>query len=258
MTQPEPLQLLEPAWPCPANVRAIISTRRGGVSHGPYTGANLGDHVGDDPAAVARNRDLLVQQTGVQQWPWLQQVHGVAVQRISGKLQQGICADAVCTSQPGVACAVLTADCLPVLLCDVAGTQVAAAHAGWRGLAAGVIQSTVAEFSCPPADLMVYLGPAIGPRHFEVGEDVHRAFAELFEKEGVDAEWRESFRLSTKPGHFYANLYGLARCVLKQLGVQQVFGGDFCTYADAEQFYSYRRDGVTGRMVSAIWLQPQP
>lgn len=258
MTQPEPLLLLEPVWPRPANVRAIISTRRGGVSRGPYTSANLGDHVGDDAIAVARNRDLLVQQTGVQHWPWLQQVHGVAVQRISEKMLQGICADAVYTPQRGVACAVLTADCLPVLLCDVAGTQVAATHAGWRGLAAGVIQNTIAEFSCPPDQLMAYLGPAIGPRHFEVGEDVHRAFTELFEKEGGDGEWRESFRLSTKPGHFYANLYGLARCVLKRLGVRQVFGGDFCTYADAERFYSYRRDGVTGRMVSAIWLQSQP
>jgi uncharacterized protein, YfiH family len=256
MTQPEPLQLLEPVWPCPANVRAVISTRRGGVSQAPYASANLGDHVGDDPTAVARNRDFLAQQIGVQQWPWLQQIHGVAVQRISGKLQQGVCADAVYTSQPGIACAVLTADCLPILLCDVTGTQVAAAHAGWRGLAAGVIQNTVTEFSSPPVELMAYLGPAIGPRHFEVGEDVYRAFAQLFEKAGADMEWRESFRPSNRPGHFYANLYGLARCVLQQLGVQQVFGGDFCTYADAERFYSYRRDGVTGRMVSAIWLQP--
>lgn len=257
MIHPEPFQLIEPIWPCPANVKAVISTRRGGFSEGPYAGANLGDHVGDDPAVVAINRDLLVTQTGVRQWPWLNQVHGVDVIRLTGAdLPQKRFADAVYTSQSGVACAVLTADCLPILLCDAAGTQVAAAHAGWRGLAAGVVNNTVAEFTGRPEDLMAYLGPAIGPRNFEVGEDVYRAFADMFAHIGADGDWQENFSPSVRAGHFLADLYGLARHILFHLGVRQVFGGDFCTYAEAERFYSYRRDGVTGRMASAIWLQP--
>lgn len=255
MIHPEPLQLLEPDWPCPANIKAVISTRRGGVSKAPYASANLGDHVGDDPAAVAGNRALLMEQTGVHQWPWLSQVHGVDVVQIVGDLHEGLCADAVYTAQAGVACAVLTADCLPVLLCDAAGTQVAAAHAGWRGLAAGVVKNTVAGFACEPAQLMAYLGPAIGPRHFEVGEDVYRAFENLFARAEEIGSWRENFAPSVRPGHFLANLYGLARHILLHLGVHQIYGGDFCTYADVDRFYSYRRDGVTGRMVSAIWLQ---
>jgi YfiH family protein len=256
MIRPEPLQLIEPDWPAPANVRAVFSTRIGGCSRGAYAGANLGDRVADDPAAVAINRELLAEQTGIVHWPWLWQVHGVDLVNFSRPdLPTGACADAVYTSQTGLACAVLTADCLPLLLCDTNGTQVAAVHAGWRGLAAGVINNAVASFPVAPEDLLVYLGPAIGPQHFEVGEDVYHACDALFARMSESREWRENFVPADRPKHFFADLYGLAHCILTELGVHRVFGGNFCTYADSERFYSYRRDGVTGRMVSAIWLQ---
>lgn len=256
MIRPEPLQLIEPDWPCPSNVRALISTRIGGCSTGPYAGANLGDHVADDPAAVALNRDLLVQQTGVKHWPWVRQVHGVDLFDFSRPdLPVGACADAVMTGQTGLACAVLTADCLPLLVCDSQGKQVAAAHAGWRGLAAGVINNTVASFAAAPNDLLVYLGPAISAEYFEVGEEVYIACAELLTRMGASPTWTGNFTPSNRAGHFFANLYGLARCILNALGVWRIYGGRFCTYADSERFYSYRRDAVTGRMVSAVWKQ---
>lgn len=255
MISPEPLQLIAPSWPAPANVRSIISTRNGGCSKGPYAGANLGDQVGDDPAAVASNRDLLRQQTGVEHWPWLRQEHGVELVNFShSDFSVGACADAVYSRQIGLACAVLTADCLPLLICDAEGTQVAAVHAGWRGLAAGVINKAIASFVAAPADLLVYLGPAIGPQHFEVGEDVYRACEALFTPMGGGTEWREHFAPAARPQHYFADLYGLARSILTRLGVHRVYGGNFCTYAEHERFYSYRRDRVTGRMVSAIWL----
>lgn len=250
----EPLHLIEPDWPCPPNVKAIISTRRGGCSSGPYASGNLGDHVSDDPESVRLNRQLLEKQTGVAQWPWLQQVHGTEVVRFEGAAR-GQCADGVYTSIPGYACAVLTADCLPVLLCNDSGTQVAAVHAGWRGLAAGILNRAVETFPDSGTRLMAYLGPAIGQAHFEVGEEVRGAFEGLFQKMGAN-EWRGSITPAHRHGHYLADLYGLARGVLDCLGVYQVFGGDYCTFAHSETFYSYRRDGVTGRMVSAIWLTP--
>lgn len=255
MTSPEPLQLLSPDWPSPASVHALVSTRRGGNSGGPFASANFGDHVTDDPAAVAANRLLLVRQTGVTHWPWVQQVHGVDLLNFAQACPQQVYADAVYSSRAGFACAVLTADCLPLLLCDASGTQVAAVHAGWRGLAAGVINNTIAAFAAKPQDLLVYLGPAIGPRHFEVGMDVYGAFGALFARMGTDDQWRTHFAPADRVGHYFADIYGLAREVLRHLGVRHIFGGNFCTYADSERFYSYRRDGVTGRMVSAIWLQ---
>lgn len=259
MIRPEPLQLIEPQWPAPANVRALVSTRIGGCSRGPYAGANLGDHVADDPAAVAINRDLLAQQSGVMHWPWLRQVHGVDLLEFSRPDQlHGSCADAVYTRQTGLACAVLTADCLPLLLCDEDGSQVAAVHAGWRGLAAGVINAAVASFPVAPEKLLVYLGPAIGPEYFEVGEEVYIACADLFAHMNAPPAWTGNFTPSNRSDHFFANLYGLARSILTTLGVRRIYGGSFCTYADSEHFYSYRRDGVTGRMVSAIWLQAPP
>lgn len=256
MIRPEPLQLLEPDWPAPANVRAMFSTRIGGCSKGPYSSANLGDHVADDPAAVAVNRELLAQQTGIAHWPWLRQVHGVDLLDYSAPdLPFGTCADAVFTTQVGLACAVLTADCLPLLFCDDQGKQVAAAHAGWRGLAAGVINNTVASFAMAPDTLLVYLGPAISTEYFEVGEEVYVACAELFARMGASSAWTGNFTPSNRPDHFFANLYGLARSILNTLGVSRIYGGRFCTYAESERFYSYRRDGETGRMVSAIWRQ---
>jgi polyphenol oxidase len=245
------LQLIQPEWPLPEGVRAVYSTRQGGHSLGVYAGANLGDHVGDNPTHVEQNREQLAAQCGVQCWPWLQQVHGTDIVEVSTQTASRLVADGSITSDRGVACAVLTADCLPILMCSSDGAQVAAVHAGWRGLAAGIVEQGVARFRCNPDQITVYLGPAIGPNHFEVGEDVLQAFR-LW---GIDHPiWQQLFvPKPTRPKHYLANLFGLTRWRLRQLGIMNVFGGDLCTYSDPQRFYSYRRDGVTGRMVSAIW-----
>lgn len=238
---------LEPDWPAPPGVRAVSTTRRGGVSTGAYADWNLGDHVGDDPRAVARNRTLLRERLALPAEPrWLRQVHGCAVAEGRG----GACeADAAVAQVPGEVCAVLTADCLPILLCDRAGTRVGAVHAGWRGLAAGVIEAAVRCLDVPPGELLCWLGPAIGPDAFEVGPEVRERFlAEL----GPGAA--EAFRPSA--GRWLADLYTLARRRLAGVGVTRVWGGGLCTYADAGRFFSYRRDGVTGRMATLVWIEP--
>jgi len=255
MTSPDPIHLLTPDWPCPANVRAVISTRLGGCSQGKYRGANLGDHVGDDPVAVAANRALLAHHVGIQLWPWMTQVHGTELLEIGTTVTCGQVADGAHSRTAGSACAVLTADCLPVLLCDRHGTQVAAVHAGWRGLAAGILERAVKCFDAPGGDVLAYLGPAIGPAHFEVGMDVYQAYRALFSRLDYHGDWNNCFRpCPGRAQHFLADLYGLARLTLACAGVHQVYGGQYCTYGDGDRFYSYRRDGVTGRMVSAIWL----
>ncbi|MHB9118192.1 MAG: peptidoglycan editing factor PgeF [Burkholderiales bacterium] len=235
-----------PGWPAPARVRALVTTRRGGVSTGPYASLNLGDHVGDEAASVARNRAIL--RAALPAEPvWLKQVHSVAVAEADGA--EGIPeADASVARRAGTVCAVLTADCLPLLLCDRQGTVVGAAHAGWRGLADGVIEAAVAAMAVPAADLLAWLGPAIGPQSFEVGDEVrevftahHAAAAAAFIPHGT--------------GKWLADLYALARLRLAALGVEQVYGGGLCTYRDSERFYSYRRDGSTGRMASLVWLE---
>jgi YfiH family protein len=204
-------------------------------------------HVGDDPDAVARNRQILRQQLSLPAEPhWLTQVHGCQVaEAATGK--PGIEADAICADQPGQVCAVLTADCLPLLICDRAGERVCAVHAGWRGLAAGVIEAAVARLARPGPELLVWLGPAIGLQAFEVGEEVYHTFVTQAE------EARAAFS-SHRPGHWLADIYLLARQRLARLGVGYVGGGDYCTVTDSERFFSYRRDGVTGRMASLIWL----
>lgn len=244
-----------PQWPAPAGVGAAISLRTGGASAGPYAGNNLGLHVGDDPAAVAGNRDQLQRVLGLVREPqWLQQVHGVKVARAraDGLVRT---ADACFTRETGLACAVLTADCLPILLCDREGRQVAAVHAGWRSLARGIVPRALASFAAPPGQLMAYLGPAISVRHFEVGVEVPEAF---FQR-ARDATHAEAIAAALRPGdrplHFYADLYALARAALQAQGVTAIYGGDCCTYGEPERFFSYRRDGVTGRMASLIWLQ---
>ena len=247
------LTLLKPEWPLPDGVEAVISTRLGGHSHGVYASANLGDHVGDDASAVSANRAQLAAQCKISQWQWLQQVHGTAVVEAGPELLHLPVADGVTTCHRGIACAVLTADCLPVLLCAKDGQQVAALHAGWRGLVAGIIQQGLVQFHQPPTDVTAFLGPAIGPEHFEVGRDVYDAFAVWDIRAPL---WQQLLqpRLN-KPKHYWADLYGLARWCLQQQGVTSVFGGDTCTFNN-EQFYSYRRDQLTGRMASAIWLTP--
>jgi YfiH family protein len=235
---------LIPDWPAPANVRAACTTRRGGSSQGAFAALNLAAHVGDDPEAVARNRAELRAVLELPSEPvWLEQVHGTEV--IDAGRPAPRRADASFTGVPGVVCAVLTADCLPVLLCDSAGSCVAAVHAGWRGLAAGVLENAVAALDVP--DLMAWLGPAIGPQAFEVGAEVRQAFV------APHPESAPAFTAGEE-GKWRADLYQLARFALRRAGVNDVYGGGWCTHGDPERFYSYRRDGVTGRMASVIWL----
>lgn len=232
-------------WPAPANVRACVTTRGGGVSAAPFDTFNLGDHVDDDPAAVASNRAHLVDMLGCQP-AWLRQVHGIVVAEADPAVV--VEADGNWTATPGIACTAMTADCLPALFCDRAGSRVAAAHAGWRGLAGGVLEATVRELDVAPQELLVWLGPAIGPAAFEVGGEVRDAFVMQH------AEAANAFLPSVNAGKFMADIYQLARIRLAAIGVTAVSGGGFCTYSDP-RFYSYRRSPRTGRFASLIWLQ---
>jgi YfiH family protein len=236
---------IEPDWPAPPRVRALATTRRGGVSSGPYASLNLGTRVGDDAQAVRENRAHL-RAVLPSEPTWLQQVHGsdvVEADRANAKT----CADAAFTRTPDVVCAVQIADCLPVLLCDRAGTSVAAAHAGWRGLSVGVLERAVAALPGAPKDFIAWLGPAIGPRKFEVGGDVLAAFT------SSDPEAAAAFE-PLHEGKWLADLYALARLRLRRAGVSEVFGGGFCTFADPQRFFSHRRDRVTGRHAACIWI----
>jgi len=240
-----PADFILPDWPAPPNVRTLVTTRHGGVSRGPYASFNLGDHVGDDPAAVAENRRIL--RTHLPAEPiWMKQVHGVRCIDATQTAPHPA-ADAAFARSPGVVCAVLTADCLPVLLCDMDGTVVAAAHAGWRGLAAGVIEATVAAMGIPSGHLMAWLGPAIGPRHFEVGGEVRDSFMTH------DPQAAEAF-IARPNGKWLCDIYLLATQRLAALGICRPASADFCTVRDEARFFSYRRDGATGRMASLVWL----
>ncbi|MHB0819070.1 peptidoglycan editing factor PgeF [Stutzerimonas stutzeri] len=233
-----------PDWPVPRHVRACVTTREGGESRAPFDGFNLGDHVGDEPATVMANRRRLQAVLGCEP-AWLSQVHSVVTVKADPALVP--CADASWTDATGIACTVLTADCLPVLFCDRAGTRVAAAHAGWRGLANGMLESTVAAMQVPGEQLLAWLGPAIGPEAFEVGPEVREAF---ITQHPVAVE---AFRPSRNAGRYMADLYHLARIRLAACGVSAVFGGGFCTFTDP-RFYSYRRAARTGRFASLIWI----
>lgn len=239
--------LLTPDWPAPASVRACVTTRQGGVSLPPFDTFNQGDHVGDDPAAVAQNRLRLSGQFDIQP-AWLKQVHGLAV--ADADPSRVVEADASWTNRPGIACTVMTADCLPVLFCDQAGTQVAAAHAGWRGLAGGVLEATLDRLDVPPAQVLVWLGPAIGPQAFEVGLEVRDAFT------AVHPEAARAFVDGERPGKLMADIYALARIRLAARGVTAVYGGGLCTVSD-ERFFSYRRTPQGGRFASLVWLAPR-
>ena len=239
---------IEPDWPAPPQVKALCTARRGGVSKGPYAEMNLGDHVGDDPSAVAQNRAILRDKLALPAEPhWLSQVHGCDVAK-AAEDPRGCRADAIVATDARQVCAVLTADCLPLLLCDRKGTRVAAVHAGWRGLAAGVVEAAVEGLDVPPTEVLCWLGPAIGPDAFEVGPEVLERFVEL----GGDAAGAV-FRPGAK-GKWLADLYALAAQRLSRFGVHRVWGGGLCTFSDQQNFFSYRRDGVTGRMASLIWL----
>ena len=231
-------------WPAPARVRTCITTRSGGISQAPYETFNLGEHVGDAPACVATNRRRLESQLGCR-LSWLEQVHGTAV--VEADPTRLMSADASWTSRVNLACAVMTADCLPVLFCDRAGTRVAAAHAGWRGLAGGVLETTLQTLAVPADQVLVWLGPAIGPDSFEVGGEVREVFV------ARHPEAVQAFRPSLNAGKYMADLYALARIRLAACGVNAVYGGGLCTYTDA-RFYSYRRAARTGRFASLIWM----
>lgn len=244
-------EFIRPDWPAPANVGAASSTRIGGVSAAPFDGFNVGDHVGDDPAAIASNRAALVDRLGLPGEPrWLQQMHGTRVVHAAG-VEADRVADACWSDRPGDVCAVMTADCLPVLFCDHRSSCVAAAHAGWRGLQGGVLENTVAALPAAPAELLAWLGPAIGPNAFEVGDEVREAFCDS------DAVAAAAFVPASRAGHWLADLYTLARQRLRACGVRDISGGQYCTHASAERFFSYRRDGKTGRMVSLVWIRPE-
>jgi len=234
-------------WPAPSNVKAFFTTRDGGVSHSPFGSNNLGDHVGDLPTSVLENRARLSRQ--LPNPPvWLTQTHSTIVHQITSiQPIPVIHADASMTQNKKNICCVMTADCLPILITNRQGTQVAAVHAGWRGLADGIIEKTVALFEQDPTELLIWLGPAIGPNQFEVGSDVYTTFLEK------NPLHRNSFK--TYNQKYLANIYQLARNELSLLGVTQIYGGQYCTVEQESLFFSYRRDGQTGRMASLIWLE---
>lgn len=254
-------QYFIPDWPAPKNVRSAISLRAGGVSKAPFNSNNLALHVEDNPAHVLANRQTLVTALNLPCDPlWLEQVHGtdiVYAPNIKGVPKaQGIpSADGSYTDTANTVCAVLTADCLPVLLCNQSGTHVAAAHAGWRGLCNGILRDSVATFAQHDDQIMAYLGPAIGPQRFEVGAEVLEAF--LIKAQNVEHQQaiKAAFLPSSAAGKHLADLYALARAELAACGVTAVYGGEYCTFSQPEQFYSYRRDRKTGRNASLIWLE---
>ncbi|MEP5568053.1 MAG: peptidoglycan editing factor PgeF [Halioglobus sp.] len=226
----------------------MSSTRNGGSSVAPWRSLNLGHHVGDAPESVTANREQLRASLPAGSYiQWLNQVHGTRVIKATGNGCPE--ADACWTDQPGVACAVMTADCLPVLLASEDGRVVAAAHAGWRGLLGGVLEQTVAAMDVDPLKLLAWMGPAIGPQAFEVGPEVRQAFLD-------EAPQSDAFAPSGREGHYFANLYHLARYRLAAAGVNRIQGGNRCTFTESEHFFSYRRDGQTGRMASVILINP--
>lgn len=233
------------SWPAPSHVTALCTSRQQGYSRGVYANGNFGLHVGDNPAAVVANRAILQARLPLNDIAWLEQVHGTDV--VEAQADTVAIADGSYTRQRRVACAVMTADCLPLLLTDSAGTQVAAIHCGWRSLAAGIVATAVAKFSCPPADVLAWMGPAIGPQQFVVGQDVVDAFS-------VNSWCLGSAFKPQSNAKYLADIYALARAALAHAGVLAVSGGGYCTVQQADDFYSYRRDGVTGRMVSLIFL----
>lgn len=241
------IEVISPDWPAPARVRAFSTTRMGGLSQLPYDSLNLGDHVGDEAQTVTQNRQRLVQQQGLPSTPcWLEQVHGCSV--IEAGIDSRRQADASFSHQTGEVCVVMTADCLPLLLSDREGSCVAAVHAGWRGLLDGVIEATLEKTGVPPEQILAWMGPAIGPAAFEVGDEVYQAF---IEREPSSA----SCFYTNRPGHKLADIYSLASQRLTAKGVAFIGGGQCCTVSDSARFFSYRRDGVTGRMATLIWLE---
>jgi YfiH family protein len=253
------MNVIRPTWPAPAPIHALVTTRQGGVSFAPYDSLNLGDHVGDVSARVIANRQLLRKYLPAEPI-WLKQTHSIQVSTPDSRSQfssKPYEADAAVTNIPEEVLAIMTADCLPVLLSNDDGTVIGAAHAGWRGLCDGVLENTVSEMlklsnQTSAINFMAWMGPAIGPESFEVGEDVVGRFQEC----GLHDMQHCFLPIPNKPGKYLADLYQLARDRLKRVGVISISGGDLCAVLDQEQFFSYRRDGVTGRFASLIWISP--
>lgn len=245
-------EFIRPEWQAPDTVTALVTTRGiDGASRPPFEYFNLGAHCGDDPAAVAHNRAHLLECANLPGTPhWLSQVHGVAVQQVESRRPEArpAVADAAVTRVPGAVLAILTADCLPVLFCAEDGSEVAAVHAGWRGLAAGVLEATVAAMQTPASRLLAWLGPAAGPARYEIGEEVRAAFVER------DPASARCF-VATRPGHDLIDLFALARQRLAAVGVERIAGGGLCTISDPQRFYSHRRDGRCGRMAALVWIK---
>jgi polyphenol oxidase len=265
------MNVLRPDWPAPSRVRSAFSLRSGGVSGPPWDSFNLGIHVGDDPMAVTENRRRLRAGLGLPAEPvWLSQVHGTCVVELpatvparvpteAGAAKTGSpvampAADAVVTRAAGIVCAIQVADCLPVLLTSRDGTVIGAAHAGWRGLAAGVLEAALVALAIPPGEVLAWVGPGIGVAHFEVGDDVRAAFLAGAADAGPDPGAVRFFRPNAR-GRWQCDLQGLARRRLERAGVAAVYGEPHCTYADAQRFFSHRRDGRSGRMAALIWME---
>jgi YfiH family protein len=246
---PQHADWLTPNWPAPSNVHAVCTSRNGGVSVAPYESLNLGDHVGDDPVAVARNRELVVQAIEVPP-VYMQQVHGRDVARLDAASRDGVQADGCVATAPGIACTIMVADCLPILFASDDGTIVGAAHAGWRGLAGGVVEAVVQALQVQPDHLLAWLGPCIGPEAFEVGDEVNAVF-EIHD--AAAARYFEPLR----EGKWLADLQGLARQRLAALGITRIYGNDgsreWCTVSNPPRFFSHRRDRVSGRFAAMIW-----
>ena len=242
---------LQPDWPAPQQVRACTTYRHQGTSLSPYDSWNLASHVGDDANRVAQNRVLLIERLALTSEPvWLDQVHGNKIINLAQHSKSGTpTADGSYTSQPEKVCAVMTADCLPVLITNQTGTEVAAVHAGWRGLAGGVVQQAIDLFTCQREDILVWLGPAIGPQAFEVGAEVRQVFVDQL------ATCDTAFKLISEK-KYLADIYLIARQLLGSINITAVYGGDRCTYSESDSFFSYRRESQTGRMSSLIWIDP--
>ncbi len=241
------IDLIEPAWDAPDSVRACFTTRRGGVSTTPYDDFNLGRHVGDADAAVAQNRARLVAELDLEQQPeWIHQTHGIQVVDLDRDTTRD--GDAAVCRTPGKVAAVMVADCLPILLCSRDGREVAVAHAGWRGLLAGVIGAALDAMHSPTAELLAWIGPGISQAHFEVGDEVREAYLNTLPTSVTGF-------VAHRPGHWLCDLAGIAEAVLESAGVAAVARAPYCTYRDRELFYSSRRDGVTGRMAGLIWIK---
>lgn len=244
------MNAIYPNWQAPKNIKAFTTVRTGGVSQAPFDSFNLGDHVGDLPEDVRQNRALLVEKFGLPHSPlFLTQTHSTTVIELP-YVAEKVEADAVYTKHTNQVCLVMTADCLPVIFCNKDGSEVAAAHAGWRGLCDGILEETVAKFQSPASEIMVWLGPAIGPTAFQVGEEVVEQFC------AFDPNAKAAFTPDcTSSGKFLGNLYQLAIQRLNKLGIQAISGGEHCTYTEQDKFFSYRREGKTGRMATLIWIE---